>query len=231
MSSLSHAQAKRLMAGHSVQISHPQIMGCGLDFSKLLKSNQRKIHQAYTKAKGVRIQLSPEEIQVQQQSGAGIFGKSFDKALKKVGVKKQVFSAAKTVQPVIKMAGNEGAKALVKAGLPQFAAPLVVATAAADNYTKHPTQYQSKKGLKRLATDTAKDSLADVAKIGLQAAMGKGFSVQGSGFAAQGKGFSLSGGSVPNPYASNNFSMLNPLHPAIVHPLPPKRPDGYKNVN
>lgn len=52
--------------------------------------------------------------------------------------------------------------------------------------------------------------------------------MQGEGFASlRGSGFALTGGAV-TPYGSS-LMMLNPQHPAISHPLPPRRGSGYRD--
>ena len=73
----------RMRNGHPVRLSHEQICGCGLDLSKLKHETQKKLAKAHRAAKGAQIQLDLDEI-----AGQGIFGKKFDKLLKKAGIKK-----------------------------------------------------------------------------------------------------------------------------------------------
>lgn len=83
---LSQKQIKDLSNGKTVQLKYAQI-GKGQECT-LHPENIKKITKAYHAGKGVRLSLSGAELG--QQLGSGVFGKAFDKKLKKIGIKKAV---------------------------------------------------------------------------------------------------------------------------------------------
>ena len=84
---LTDAQMKKLLKGHTVQISK-EVLGSGMG-DKVLhlgKKHSRKIRNAYNNSKGLRLTLEPDEIEV---SGAGFLGKA-GKALKSIARNKEM---------------------------------------------------------------------------------------------------------------------------------------------
>jgi hypothetical protein len=106
------------------------------------------------KGKGMSVQLSPEEIMANKgvMAGEGIFGPGFDRFLKKIGIKKQVYALGDKIKGPVKKAinafvdkapaalGSAGAALATAVGQPQLA-PLAIMAGKklgekARNYTK-----------------------------------------------------------------------------------------------
>lgn len=91
----SQPQLSKLRNGRKVRIK-PAMEGKG--FCMIVKPAQyNHIARAFGKGKGVELSLTPEELLANAQGGAemsgqGIFGKKFDKWLKKTGIKKAVYA-------------------------------------------------------------------------------------------------------------------------------------------
>ncbi len=109
---VSPKQLSRLRNGHRVRIKK------GTGFNLLVKPDTYNIAtRAFIKDKALEIQLSPEEIQYNKEQapemeGQGIFGKKFDKMLKKAGIKKLAYKAGDAVKPMIKEGIEAGLAAL-----------------------------------------------------------------------------------------------------------------------
>ena len=89
---LSESKLKKLANGHTIQLSHSDITGSGLDISKLSTQLQKKLHSAWKRNKGTRIKLTEDEVE-----GAGLshLKKQFNKSIKKgTKVAKQVAKVA-----------------------------------------------------------------------------------------------------------------------------------------
>lgn len=93
--------------------------------------------------------------------GKGIFGKTFDKGLKKLGVKKSVFSAAKKIKPGVNAVIDNYSDALIRTH-PELAPAVLLAKHATKAYIDTPTKYQKKDGLKQLAKKSLKDTYDEV---------------------------------------------------------------------
>jgi len=147
---LSARSLARLRNGHSVRIN-----GGGIAL-KLHSSRINPIHKAFAKGKGHQLALSPEEIEM---NGEGIFGKAFDKVLKKVGIKKAVYKAGDKVKPIVKQAIDKGAKALstYAPALRPAINPLANLT---KDYLDRPGYYQKNKG---------RNALRSLKRIGIRA--------------------------------------------------------------
>jgi len=84
---LTDAQMRKLLRGHTIQISKETLgMGAGKNVIHLGKKHSNKMMRAYNARKGLRLKLEPEELEV---SGAGFFGKA-GKALKSVARNKDM---------------------------------------------------------------------------------------------------------------------------------------------
>lgn len=94
---LSQNQINALSKGKTVQLKHAQI-GRGKDYS-IHPENGKKLSKSYNAGKGARFKLSGPEIT--ELTGSGVFGKKFDRGLKKIGIKKAVFAAAQASKPFV----------------------------------------------------------------------------------------------------------------------------------
>jgi hypothetical protein len=111
--------------------------------------NYNAIEKAFLKDKGIQIALSPSEIEANTVvEGSGIFGKKFDKVLKKAGVKKLAYSVGSVVKPMVQE-GIKAAEAMAVAyGVPPSIAKKIGDTA--EQYVEDPKSLQGKKGLREL---------------------------------------------------------------------------------
>ena len=154
---------------------------------KVHSSRMKPIEKAFGRGKGHQLALSPEEIEM---NGEGIFGKAFDKVLKKVGIKKAVYKAGDKVKPIVKQAINKGAKALstYAPALRPAINPLADLT---KDYLDRPTYYQKNKGqnalrsLKRIGVKAGTQIAREQA---MKYAMGEGL-YAGNGLYAGGDGY------------------------------------------
>ena len=163
----SPAQLGKLRRGLPVRIKK------GKGFNVIVHpTTYRLASRAFAKDKGLEISLSPEEIELNrslspeqhqalreaqpEMAGQGIFGKKFDKMLKKAGIKKEAYKIGDIVKPHLQKAIHAGAAAgtaalgTVAPELVPFVAPLAskVASTASD-YLDRPSYYQ-KSGIKSL---------------------------------------------------------------------------------
>ena len=155
---MSPAVMSRIRNGHRVRL----MKGEGMQL--IVKPEQyTQIERAFLKNKGIQVALAPEEIAANKTvtGGAGIFGKSFDNVLKKVGVKKAVYSAASAVKPLAMELIDKGAVA-ASMYAPEFAPVISLASNAAKQYIDKPSSLQNKKGLRTLGNQAI--------EVGLKAA-------------------------------------------------------------
>jgi len=109
---VSPRQLSRLRNGHKVRIRK------GTGFNLVVNPNTyNTVSRSFKKDKGIEVALSPEEIemnreQAPQMEGQGIFGKKFDKLLKKAGIKKIAYKAGDALKPMIKEGIDAGLMAL-----------------------------------------------------------------------------------------------------------------------
>jgi hypothetical protein len=155
---MSPAVMSRVRNGHKIRL----MKGEGTQLV-VLPEQYTQIEKAFLKNKGIQVALSPPEIDANRvvEGGAGIFGKRFDNALKKVGVKKAVYSAASAVKPLAMDLIDQGAVAATMYA-PQLAPVIGLASSAAKQYIDNPSSLQSKKGLRALGNEAI--------DVGLQAA-------------------------------------------------------------
>jgi len=163
----SPAQLGKLRRGRLVRIKK------GTGFNVIVHpETYRLVSRAFAKDKGVQVALSPEEIELNrmlspeqhmalkeaqpEMAGQGIFGKKFDKMLKKAGIKEAVYKAGDVLKPyakkAISTAVTAGTTALggVAPELVPFVAPLASkAGAMASDYLDRPGYYQ-KSGIKSM---------------------------------------------------------------------------------
>ena len=178
---------------------HPVRINGGNIPMKVHSSRMKHIEKAFGRGKGHQLALSPEEIEM---NGEGIFGKAFDKVLKKVGIKKAVYKAGDKVKPIVKRAIDKGAKALstYAPALRPAINPLADLT---KDYLDRPGYNQNNKG---------KNALRSLKRIGIRAGtqiareqamkyagLGEGLYAGGDGLYAGGDGYVRG---VPNPMVS-----------------------------
>ena len=129
------------------------------------------VSRAFAKNKGLEIKLSPEEIDMNKGltpeehmamkeanpdiAGQGIFGKKFDKFLKKAGIKKAVYDVGDVLKPYAKGAITAGLAtgATALGGIAPELIPFLPAGVAglssmAHDYLDNPSKYQGKSGIK-----------------------------------------------------------------------------------
>jgi hypothetical protein len=146
--SASLKQLSKLRNGHKVRLTSGE--GCLM----IDPSKYDAMSRTFMKGKGMSVQLSPEEIAANRgvMAGEGIFGPGFDRFLKKIGIKKQVYALGDKIKGPVKKAinafvdkapaalGSAGAALATAVGQPQLA-PLAIMAGKklgekARNYTK-----------------------------------------------------------------------------------------------
>jgi hypothetical protein len=136
MSRIRNGHKVRLMEGTGTQlVVHPE------QFDAISKS--------FLKKKGIQVALSPSEIDANRVvEGEGIFGKKFDKALDKAGIKKAVYKVGAVLKPLAQEAVGAAQMAAISYGVPPSIAAKIGDTAS--QYIEDPKSLQGKKGLKEL---------------------------------------------------------------------------------
>jgi len=136
MSRIRNGHKVRLMEGEGTQlVVHPD--------------QYDAISNSFTKKKGIQVALSPSEIQANRTvEGEGIFGKKFDKALDKAGIKKAVYKVGAVLKPLAQEAVSAAQMAAISYGVPPSVAAKIGDTAS--QYIEDPKSLQGKKGLKEL---------------------------------------------------------------------------------
>jgi len=153
-------QLSKLRNGHSVRIKK------GKGFNLVVHpENYHLVSRAFAKNKGVEISLSPEEIDMNrslspeqhaelrksqpEMAGQGIFGKKFDKLLKKAGIKDIAYKVGDALKPLAKAGISAGltAGATALGGVQPELIPFLPAGVAglsglAHDYLDNPSKYQ-----------------------------------------------------------------------------------------
>jgi hypothetical protein len=144
---VSPKQISKLRNGRMVRIKKP-MSGEGVCMV-VRPENYSIISRTFDRNKGMDFALSPEEILANQEiaptiEGEGIFGKKFDKLLKKAGIKKIAYKVGDVVKPLVKETIDKGLEmGGMYFGLPPGAtAPL---SALAGDYLDNPGDYQGKR--------------------------------------------------------------------------------------
>jgi len=141
---LSPAVMSRIRNGHKVRLME----GTGTQLV-VHPEQYDSISNAFLKKKGVQIALSPSEIDANRVvEGEGIFGKKFDKVLKKAGIKKAAYAVGNVLKPLAQEALGAAEAAAMAYGVPPSIASKIGATA--NQYLDDPKSLQGKKGLKEL---------------------------------------------------------------------------------
>lgn len=153
-------QLSKLRNGHSVRIKK------GKGFNLIVHpETYHLVSKAFSKNKGVEIALSPEEVEANrslspeqhlelkesqpEMAGQGIFGKKFDKALKKAGIKKLAYKIGDEYKPMVKagitagLASGATALGAVQPELvPFLPAGVAGLTGLTYDYLDNPDKYQ-----------------------------------------------------------------------------------------
>lgn len=153
-------QLSKLRNGHSVRIKK------GMGFNVVVHpETYHLVSRAFAKNKGVEIALSPEEIQANrslspeqhvalketqpEMAGQGIFGKKFDRFLKKAGIKDVAYKVGDALKPLAKAGITAGltAGATALGGIQPELIPFLPAGVAgvsgmAYDYLDNPSKYQ-----------------------------------------------------------------------------------------
>lgn len=164
----SEKQRSRLRNGHPVRCS-PAMEGAGVE---LLIHPERfdAVSRVFRQGKGTTIALSPEELQANKEVvGSGIFGKQFDRFVKKtIGKKatKELYKVAEKVGKPLVEKGLDAAALAATAYAPAAAPAIQAAKRAAKGYISRPTAYQE---------NPTKELIKDVNPAGMVADAQKDF--------------------------------------------------------
>lgn len=117
---------RKLRTGKRIRIG-PAIIGTGYNLI-VEPSTYDRIHRAVSRNKGVDLQLSYDELEMNREpteefEGEGIFGKKFDRALKKIGIKKKAYKAGDVLKPLAKGATKKAIGSVVAAAVTPVAGP------------------------------------------------------------------------------------------------------------
>ena len=184
---MSKKQLSRLRNGHRVRMS-PVMKGEGVCLV-VNPANYDLITRTFSRNKGVEIALSPQELLVNkdlspQMEGQGIFGKAFDRAVKKVVGKKnqrELYAIARDLLPLAQAGLTAGLTAggtalgVAQPELLPFIAPGVAGLSSlGSDYLANPSKYQSNAGGSRakLARDLAGRYAQDQALASLNTQLG-----------------------------------------------------------
>ena len=148
---MSPKQMSRIRNGHKVRVKVPEMKGEGICL--IVKPETYDIvTRTFSRNKGTDISLDPEEIMANKENsdqieGQGIFGKKFDRAVKKTIGKpatKALYGVAKSaLLPLAKQAIQEGGVALSEYA-PELTPLIGPGSKLANDYLTNPSKYQGK---------------------------------------------------------------------------------------
>jgi hypothetical protein len=154
-------QLSKLRNGHPVRIKR------GTGFNLIVRPDTyHLVSRAFARNKGIQVALSPEEIEANrslspeqhmelkesqpEMAGQGIFGKKFDKLLKKAGIKKLAYSIGDQIKPLAKAgitagltAGATSLGAIQPELIPFLPGGVAGLSGLAYDYLDNPSKYQS----------------------------------------------------------------------------------------
>ena len=160
---LSPTQVRNLKKGRKVRVQ------AGKDIDLMLDEKQmNRILKTFKKGKGATIQMSPETIMENKKiEGKGIFGKQFDREVKKsIGntAAKVLYKVADAAKPLVKAGLMAAAVAVPTAlGNPELIPATLIAAKTAGMYLDKPTTYQ--KNPEKIALAVAQSSLDELADV------------------------------------------------------------------
>lgn len=177
---LTPLQKRKLMSGKKVRVKKP-MKGGSINTLIIDPYKFNYVSRTFDKDKGFDLSMSVEELIATGEAevagdeviqGSGIFGKKFDRWLKKKGVMKVIDKVAKPVKKVLFKAMDIGTEAGKQALLknPKTApliAPLDYANRVAQSYIDKPTEFQKnyKKKLLKSAGETGTQMVKDVVEM------------------------------------------------------------------
>jgi len=160
---LSPTQVRNMKKGRKVRVQS------GNDIDLVLDEKQMaRILKTFTKGKGATIQMSPETIMENKKiEGKGIFGKQFDREVKKtIGntAAKTLYKVADAAKPLVQKGLMAAAVAVPTAlGNPELIPAAMIAAKTAGMYLDKPSTYQKNpEKLALAATQASLDELADI---------------------------------------------------------------------
>jgi len=160
---LSPTQVRNMKKGRKVRVQS------GNDIDLVLDEKQMaRILKTFKKGKGATIQMSPETIMENKKiEGKGIFGKQFDREVKKtIGntAAKTLYKIADAAKPLVKKGMMAAAIAVPTAlGNPELIPASMIVAKTAGMYLDKPSTYQKNpEKLALAATQASLDELADI---------------------------------------------------------------------
>jgi hypothetical protein len=160
---LSPTQVRNLKKGRKVRVQDGNDIDLMLDEKQMMR-----ILKTFKKGKGATIQMSPETIMENKKiEGKGIFGKQFDREVKKTlgnTTAKTLYKVADAAKPLVKkgmMAAAVSVPTLL--GNPELIPVAMIAAKTAGMYMDKPSDYQKNpEKLALAATQASLDELADI---------------------------------------------------------------------
>jgi hypothetical protein len=163
---LTGGQIRSMSAGKSAQLKPHQFTADAPHTLMLMPSTAKRIGKAINRMKGVRLALKGDETAVDTMTGEGIFGKQFDRFVKKTIGKKATKSLYGVADKVLKPRVNKGLDAASMAAMayaPAAAPAIMAAKRVAKGYLDRPSAYQANP-----SKEMMKD--ADLASVGMEIA-------------------------------------------------------------
>jgi len=129
---LSPAQLRKVRKGLPIRVT-PAMVGSGVNLI-VDPTTYNRITRRVKRNKGINLTLSPEVIEAnmaagEEIEGEGLFGKRFDRALKKAGIKKAAYKVGDILKPAAKYATKKALSAGVAAAVTPIAGPTAGAVA------------------------------------------------------------------------------------------------------
>jgi len=142
---LTGGQIRSMSAGKTAQLQPHQFTANAPHTLMLMPMTAKRVGKAINSGKGVRLALKGDESAVDTMTGEGIFGKQFDRFVKKtIGKKaaKAVYSGLdKFAKPLVEK-GLDAASMAAMAYAPGAAPAIMAAKRVAKGYLNKPTAYQ-----------------------------------------------------------------------------------------
>jgi hypothetical protein len=143
---LTGGQIRSMSAGKTAQLQPHQFTANAPHTLMLMPSTAKRIGKAMRLNKGVRVALKGDETAVDTMTGEGIFGKQFDRFVKKTIGKKATKSLYGVADKALKPLVNKGLDAAAMAAMayaPAAAPAIMAAKRVAKGYIDKPSAYQA----------------------------------------------------------------------------------------